>query len=970
MTQDPSPPVAAAAGDPGPLPCTTNHHSIIYEALPSPAGLSRMSDGMVLDMNPAGAAMLGLPREQVVGRTLRELGIWGPGERELMVQALRDGNGSAQGLPITVVQAGRTLAGVVSVRQIDLDGLPCLVFAFQDMTHEHYARNELKVANSLLNEASRMVQMGVWQDIPGTGVIHWSDVCRELHGLAPDAPLPADYVQTCVAPEWRDRLIELRAGSVRDQVPFSLDMEIIRVDDGRRRWVRARGEPVVQNGLVSHWHGVIIDIDDSYRAFEQLRTSEKRLAKLFDSLPFPLGYISAEDSRYIDVNPAWEQVTGYTRAEALGRNAVELGLYSQETCERLLAALHVNGGLLGDEAELITRGGERHTVIQTMSQIEVRGQGCWLFSLHDITDRKRAEEQVRERQELLSLSISAASLGLWDCHLEPSKHYITGDTRWRDMLAMPEGAVSLADWVQRCTEEERAPMRQEMQRHLGNPGSPFDVTIRSPFEQGGTRWIRCLGKVVSWSAAGEPTRMLGLSMDVTRLREQEAQLERMAHYDPLTGLPNRVTLEQRLRQAMARCDSLGQRLVVAYLDLDNFKPVNDRFGHAAGDRLLVQLSERLTRSLRQGDCVARLGGDEFVILLPGLDGGALCEERLNALLHDISRPYDLNREHARATVTASVGYTVYPDDPADADTLLRHADQAMYAAKQAGRNRLHAFNAAQEQAREQLYSQRARLTRAIDAGELALYLQPIVDMHDGRIAGAEALVRWLHPERGLLAPGAFLHLLEDHADMHLRFGTWVVDTALGLAGSLMQSGLHLPISVNIAPEHLHQPGFAQWMRQRLALHPGVPPARLSLELTESAALYDTEHAARELAELRGLGMGIAFDDFGTGYSSLAYLRHLPLDQLKIDRSFVNGMGQDTNDRAIVQGVIGLAQSFGCGIVAEGVETAAQGRMLLGMGCRLGQGYGIARPMPAADFPAWAAAWHMPGEWRPEPEPAP
>ncbi|RYF66574.1 MAG: GGDEF domain-containing protein, partial [Comamonadaceae bacterium] len=312
-----------------------------------------------------------------------------------------------------------------------------------------------------------------------------------------------------------------------------------------------------------------------------------------------------------------------------------------------------------------------------------------------------------------------------------------------------------------------------------------------------------------------------------------------------------------------------------------------------------------------------------------------------------------------------IGYTLYPDDDADADALLRHADQAMYLAKQAGRNRYHPFDTAHERARLAQRQQVAELSDALAQGQFALYLQPKVDMRRGTVIGAEALARWNHPERGLLAPGAFLHLIEN-TELEAWFGEWVVDTALQLIARLAQHGLALPVSINISAQHLQHEGFADWMTHRIALQPDAPAHLLDMEITESAALYDIDHVAAELERLRGLGLTVSLDDFGTGYSSLAYLRRLPLDHIKLDRSFVHNMTTNAGDRAIVQGVIGLGASFGHRIIAEGVETIEQGELLLDLGCSWAQGYCIARPMPAEDFAAWAAQWRAPPQWRGRP----
>lgn len=935
-------------------------YTTVYQTLPDAAGISRLADGCYLDVNPAFERLLGKPRAQILGRTSLELGVWPSAlERDRLLEVLQT-QGEVRGLPMTACRHGEEIPGLMSARSARIGEEDCLVFVFHDLSQERRVRDELLAANSLLRQAGWMARLGVWEEVPGQGITYWSDVCFAIHGLEPGEPLPRDYVQDFVAPAWRDAMQMQMRRCLRERAIWSMEIEILRAD-GLPLWVRVRGEPIVEADRVVRVRGILQDIDEQRRAAQRLRSSEDRLAIIFQLLPYPLGFSRRADGTYIDVNPAWEQALGFTRDEALGRTVVEMGIYSPQARAELIEAATRQGQLVGYEIELTTRGGDKRTVLQSMSSIDVNGEACWLFALHDITERKQAEQRVREREELLSLTIAAAALGLWDWDLPSGE--VTGDDRWRAMCGLQPteaGGPSATQWTAGIAPEDIDAVMLELQRHLADPGTPFDVTYQVLSPQGSLRWIRSLGKIVAHDASGRPTRMVGLSIDVSSQRAQEQQLERMALYDALTGLPNRVLLERRLRKSMEHCRAQGLQLGVAYLDLDGFKPVNDRLGHACGDRLLVVVAERLKRSLRLSDCVARLGGDEFVILLPGLAGAQECEQRLRAVMDSVAAPYTLDGE--RVLVTASIGYTLYPDDSADADALLRHADQAMYAAKQAGRNRFHGFDAAEERARQRQRERCAELAQALKRGELALYLQPKVDMRRGTVVGAEALARWQHPERGLLAPAHFLPLIEEHAELQALFGEWVVDTALGIIPALMAQGLHLPVSINITPEHLHRRGFADWMAERLAQHPEVPPRLLALELTESAALYEIEHVAQELARLRALGMHIAFDDFGTGYSSLAYLRRLPMDQLKLDRSFVAGMLTDAGDRAIVQGVIGLARSFGCGIVAEGVETEEQGLALLQLGCSLAQGYCIARPMPAAQFAAWAADWQAPALW--------
>ncbi len=931
-------------------------YSSFYQALPDAAGIIRVRDGRYLDVNPAFERMLGTAGAQVVGRTSLELGLRAvdPG-RERLLGVLHE-QGAVRGLPVTVASRGEAIAGLLSLQPIELRGERCMVFVFHDVTQERRMRDELLATNSLLRQAGWMARLGVWESKPGAGIVYWSDVCHDIHGLAPGAPLPAEYLETFVAPEWREPAREQLSRSLRERKPWHAELQIIRAD-GVRLWVRVRTEPVVEGGRAVGARGILQDIDEMRRASERLRASEQRLAQMFQLLPSPLGFSRRADGVYVDVNPAWERVTGHSREKSIGQSSISLGILAPEARAGLMQAVE-RGETVGYEMDITTASGERRTVLHSLSPADLHDEECWLFALLDITERKRAEQQVREREELLSLTIAAASLGLWDWDIVTGS--ISGDARWRAMLGLESQAQHPAPWPQAWAQADPQVIGAELERHLREPAQPFDVTVQTGAPGAAERWVRSMGKIVAWAGDGQPRRMLGMSIDVTSQRAQARQLERMAHYDALTGLPNRVLLEQRMRQAMERARGCGDKLGVAYLDLDGFKPVNDRLGHAAGDRLLVQVAGRLQSALRPGDCVARLGGDEFVILLPGLASGGECEARMNALMQSVSAPYQLDSE--RMVVTASIGYTLFPDNSADADTLLRHADQAMYAAKQAGRNRYQQFDAAHERAQQALLEARQRLRQALEAGELALHLQPKVDMRRGAVVGAEALARWRHPERGVLAPAHFLPLLDGDTLLQALFGEWVVDSALHLVTRLMQEGLALPISINITPEHLQRSDFAGWMASRLALHPQVPAQLLHLELTESAALYDIEHAARELGALRALGLGLAFDDFGTGYSSLSYLRRLPMDYLKLDRSFVAGMLHDTGDRAIVHGVIGLGRSFGCETIAEGVETLEQGRALLDMGCTLAQGHCIARPLPPDDFIAWARTWRAPAAW--------
>ncbi len=447
--------------------------------------------------------------------------------------------------------------------------------------------------------------------------------------------------------------------------------------------------------------------------------------------------------------------------------------------------------------------------------------------------------------------------------------------------------------------------------------------------------------------------------DITETRAHEAELAHIANHDQLTGLPNRRLLTDRLTQAIAHSRRSALALAVCYLDLDGFKPINDRYGHEVGDQLLIKVAESLRRILRGHDTVARLGGDEFVLLLTRLGAPEDCAQLLDRVLATIRRPIVL--AGASHQVSASIGVSLQPPDSADPDTLLRHADQAMYRAKELGKNTFHIYDPSQDRALHARRLRRGQLGEALERDELVLYFQPQVHLISREVIGAEALIRWQHPEQGLLPPGAFLPEIEGSV-LEIAVGEWVIDHALAQIERWSDAGLHLPISVNIAAGHLMQPAFAKRLAALLQAHGGVAPGDLELEILESAAFSDFEQARAVLVECRELGVRFALDDFGTGYSSLAYFRALPIDLLKIDQCFVRDMLDDPGDMEIVESVVRLSQAFNRSVIAEGVETLEHAALLTWLGCRRGQGYGIARPMPAADLPGWISGWSAQTGW--------
>ncbi|GAB4400193.1 MAG: hypothetical protein OHK0048_15020 [Rhodoferax sp.] len=451
-------------------------------------------------------------------------------------------------------------------------------------------------------------------------------------------------------------------------------------------------------------------------------------------------------------------------------------------------------------------------------------------------------------------------------------------------------------------------------------------------------------------ANGQLTHYVALFFDITQIKEHQRQLERIAHYDALTGLPNRVLLADRLGQALSHASRRRQLVAVVYLDLDGFKEINDTYGHDAGDQLLVAVAASMRRALRESDTLARLGGDEFVAVMTDLTDTDDCAATLTRLLDAATCPVDWNGLQLK--VSASLGVTFFPQtEPVDADQLLRQADQAMYQAKLEGKNRYHVFDFVYDR---NLRGRRERIEEialGLGRNEFVLHYQPKVNLRTAEVVGAEALIRWQHPTRGLLLPGDFLPLIEDH-ELSVTLGEWVIQTALTQLHQWQQQQVSIPISVNVGARQLQHGDFASRLSALLAAYPDVSPSKLQIEILETSALQDVQRTAETIDACRALGVEFALDDFGTGYSSLTYLKYLPVAVIKVDQSFVRNMLSDDDDRAILQGVIGLAKTFGRVVVAEGVETPAHGQKLIELGCELGQGFGISRPMPAADLPNW------------------
>jgi diguanylate cyclase (GGDEF)-like protein/PAS domain S-box-containing protein len=728
-------------------------------------------------------------------------------------------------------------------------------------------------------------------------------------------------------------------------------------------WVLVNGFPEFDiSGALRHVVVNFFDITERIHAEFLLRKNESLNRGILDSL---LAHIAMVDQQgtILGVNKAWHQfgssnggppgtqsAIGVNYFDVCIQNDGDLDQSSSDAADGLRSVL--SGELSSFELEYPCDSPDEKRWFQMKCTPMPNGVGGAVVSHENITGRKMAQAKLELAANVFDHSCEAIMIADVDGNivdLNEAFGRITGYSRDETIGQNPrflssgrhDGAFYAAMWS-----------ALSKQGHWSG-----EIWNR---RKDGDEYAELLTISSVLDAHGKTLQYVAQFSDITAIKSHQSQLEHLAHFDILTGLPNRLLLSDRLTQALIQAQRRDNKVAVAYLDLDGFKAVNDRYGHAAGDQLLITVAHAMKHALREGDTLARIGGDEFVVVLIDLNDVESCVPMLTRLLEAAAAPVQL--DGVVVQTAASLGVTFYPQaECIDADQLIRQADQAMYQAKVTGKNRYHIFDAAQDSNIRVHNESLARIRLALAQGEFLLYYQPQVNMRSGKVIGAEALIRWQHPEKGLLAPSAFLPVIEDD-QLAVEVGEWVIDTALTQIRLWCTAAIDLPVSVNVGARQLQQGNFVERLQSILAMHPQVNPCSLEIEVLETSALADIAQVSEVIEQCRQMGVKFALDDFGTGYSSLTYLKRLRVSLLKIDQSFVRDMLDDHDDLAILEAIIGLAKAFGRELIAEGVETVEHGTALLKMGCEFAQGYGIARPMPAEQFPAWAATWKPDAAW--------
>lgn len=656
-------------------------------------------------------------------------------------------------------------------------------------------------------------------------------------------------------------------------------------------------------------------------------------------------YVTDMEDRFVFVNETFRRTYGYDGEEILGQTSAILwasGCHPSSTFEDPRSLPHE--GELTEGWHRKRDGGTFAVLLSRSAIFDANGQQIAVVgAVRDISERKRWEEALRESEERYALAAAGANDGLWDWDLRREEIYFS--PRWKSTLGYDEGEIGngISDWLALVHRDELDLLQAQIDAHLEGRTPHFENEHRMRAKDGEYIWVQTRGLAVR-DEDGKVYRMVGSQRDVTDRKKVEEELTHAALHDSLTGLPNRALFMDRLSSAVNRSKRReSYPFGVIFLDLDRFKVINDGLGHLVGDQLLCEIALRLESCVRLGDTVARLGGDEFAILLEDLEDVTHVEAVAERIHEELKAPFNLDGHEIFSS--ASLGIALGSELYEGPEEILRDADTAMYRAKSLGRTRRVIFDPTMHARAVELLTLETDLRRAVDRQEFLVHYQPIVSLRSGELRGFEALVRWLHPERGLVQPGEFLPVAQE-TGLSVPMGYWVLHEACRQMRAWQEghgAAAELVVSVNLDARQLSSSDFTEQVEEALASS-GLAAESLQLEITEGMIIHNPQAVAKVLARLRERGIKLHIDDFGTGYSSLSQLHRFPIDTLKIDRSFVSHMSSDDEDLEIVRTIVSLAHNLALDVMAEGVETGEQLAQLRALGCEFGQGYLFSKPV--------------------------
>ena len=677
-----------------------------------------------------------------------------------------------------------------------------------------------------------------------------------------------------------------------------------------------------------------------------------------DSLPGAF-FMFEQDGRMVRWNARFAANTGHTPTELEQMRALDfIGARDRAPVADVIRRIFEDGEEIAIEAEMCRKGGAVFPSSFYGRALDINGQRYCIGVGRDITERKQAEREITRAKERLDLALVGSGLAIWDWDLVNNQVFFSEN--WRALLGARqverEGFVYPSEEILAWNHpDDRERFRVALFETAKGTVDDFQCEFRAPGETEEWVWLHSKGKVTQRDADGRALRMTGTTANISKRRLAEERVEYLATRDPLTGLPNRMLVNDRLEQGIANAARKRAGLAFMFIDLDRFKTINDSLGHDVGDELLKRVAARLSACVRATDTVARLGGDEFAVILENLAGSGNrdvhegAQQVAEKMIAALASPIMINTHHL--TTSCSIGIGIYPTDGPDPKTLMKHADVAMYDAKAKGRNNYQFFSHELNAKAQERLSIENYLRLALRRDELLLYYQPRVSFRTGKVTGVEALIRWQHPRHGLLTPEKFIGVAED-SGLIVPMGEWVIDHAFRQVAEWQQkSGRDIRLAVNMSVGQMFDADRLVRVLEQTAKAAALDLHTVELELTESMLLKNIDDTAVLLKQLGDMGLGLAIDDFGTGYSSLSYLKQLPVDSIKVDSSFVRDIGTDPNDEAIIRAIIAMTHSLKLNVIAEGVENEDQYRVLRDLECDEYQGFFFSKPLPPAEFEA-------------------
>ncbi|MBK4738886.1 PAS domain S-box protein [Noviherbaspirillum pedocola] len=818
----------------------------------------------------------------------------------------------------------------------------------EDIHDRRLAEEALRYSEELHRFAAEAGHIGNWDLDIASGALMLAPQMAALLGYpAEHMVLPAAQWKSLVLHEDRGALDAAIRIAVKNAERVDIEYRV-RHRDGTIRWLYSRGAAVRSDGgSVIRLRGAALDITERKAADAALRASEERYRVLIELNPDAVLVDAGE--RIVYANPAALRILGATSTdELIGRAPTS---FIEPRCRAAVRASLDQASRHGvipplSEQRWHRLDGSVIDVQLSLGPVYWEGAQATQMLLRDISERKRTEDALRISNERLKLVIEGSGEGIWDWDIADNRYVFSGRLKrllgW-DAVEPRDGGKALRRAIH---PDDQMRVWSALRAYMEGRASSYACEFRIRTQNRGWRWMQSRGIIVARDADGKPQLMTGTMADISGKKEAEEQIWRHANFDGLTGLPNRRLFRDRLDQEVRKAARHAHRIALLFIDLDRFKQVNDLLGHDAGDMLLAQASQRLKSCVRDSDTVARLGGDEFTVILTELESFDHVEQVCQKILETLETPFNIGKEVAY--MSGSVGVTIYPDDAMRSDELIRKADQAMYAAKHAGKNRFSYFTQAMDEKAHLRLRLASELRGALSAGQLEVRYQPVVELASQRIVKAEALLRWHHPRLGLVEPASFIPLAEE-TGMINQIGNWVFKQAADCC-KVWSTHLGEPfqIGVNKSPIQFLSPKEESDWRAHLE-ELGLPGSSISIEITEGLLLHASSSVNNRLLEYRDAGIQVAIDDFGTGYSSMAYLKKFDIDYLKIDQSFVRDMDTDPGDRTIAESIIVMAHKLGLKVIAEGIETEAQRRLLVEAGCDYGQGFLFAKALTSADF---------------------